>query len=901
MAVTRNADRRAEGRMAEPSDRIRDETLKRLRRPLFLTRAGMVAERVTRGFWPVWSILFLLIAALGFGAQDVMPVEIVWGGGVLAIAGLAWSVIHGVRRFRWPTRTEALSRLDATLPGRPIAAITDAQALGRSDQASSGVWRTHVARMADRAAQARAERPDLRVARRDPFALRYVAATAILLAILFGSVWRVTEVPALASGGVPVNADSGPTWEAWVEPPAYTGKPSLYLNSLAGDRLDVPEGSMATLRLYGPADRIAMTETVSGQPAPVADPKAPPETVRALDFEIVRSGTIDITGPGGRTFTLNVLPDNAPTIAFSGDITHEADGTLAQPFTATDDYAVTAGKATVTLDGAAIDRRYGLATDPEPQPDLVLDLPMPITGSRANFTDSLVEDASKHPFANLPVRMTLEVTDGRGQSGVSETRSLVLPGRRFFDPLASAVIEMRRDLLWNRGNGARVAQILRALTHEPEGFIKNERAFLMLRVAMRRLDAGLAQGPLSQTIRDEMAEALWEIAVLIEDGGLADALARMQQAQERLSEAIRNGASPSEIQKLMDDLKQATDDYIRQLAENMQRQGADEPDQQAQNQGQQITGDQIQQMMDEIQKLMEEGRMAEAQELLDQLSRMMENLKVTEGQGANGPQGPGGKAMKNLQDTLRGQQDLSDDSFRDLQQQFNPGQPGQGPQGQGQQPGQPGQGQGQGQDGQGQQGQDQGDGQMPGQDPRPGQGQGQGGDPQQGQGSGSLAERQQALRDELRRQQQGQLPGEGTPEGDAARQALKDAERAMDGAEQALRDGDLSGAIDKQAEAIENLREGLRNMGDAMARNQQEQPGGQQGEKFGDAGREMPRDPLGRDAGQSGRIGTDQNMLQGEDIYRRARDILDEIRRRAGEQARPKTERDYLRRLLDQF
>jgi hypothetical protein len=42
-------------------------------------------------------------------------------------------------------------------------------------------------------------------------------------------------------------------------------------------------------------------------------------------------------------------------------------------------------------------------------------------------------------------------------------------------------------------------------------------------------------------------------------------------------------------------------------------------------------------------------------------------------------------------------------------------------------------------------------------------------------------------------------------------------------------------------------------------------------------------------------------MLQGEDIYRRAQDILDEIRRRSGEQARPESERDYLRRLLDQF
>jgi hypothetical protein len=352
----------------------------------------------------------------------------------------------------------------------------------------------------------------------------------------------------------------------------------------------------------------------------------------------------------------------------------------------------------------------------------------------------------------------------------------------------------------------------------------------------------------------------------------------MRQAQERLSEAIRNGASPEEIQRLMDELRQATDDYIRMLAENMQPQDGDGTDERdmAENQGQQITGDQIQQMMDEIQRLMEEGRMAEAQELLDQLSRMLENLQVTQGEGGEGMQGPGGQAMRNLQDTLRQQQGLSDEAFGDLQEQFNPGGGGER-QRPGENQGQE-QGQNQGQDGQQGEGQD---------------GEGQGDDR-------SLADRQEALRDQLRRQSQGPLPGQGTEEGRAAREALDQAGRAMEEAEEALRDGDLGRAIDRQAEAIENLREGLRGLGDAIARENGDQTG-QQGEAFGEAGREMPRDPLGRSMGSDGRIGTDENMLQGEDVYRRAEELLGEIRRRSGEQTRPETERDYLRRLLDSF
>jgi hypothetical protein len=70
---------------------------------------------------------------------------------------------------------------------------------------------------------------------------------------------------------------------------------------------------------------------------------------------------------------------------------------------------------------------------------------------------------------------------------------------------------------------------------------------------------------------------------------------------------------------------------------------------------------------------------------------------------------------------------------------------------------------------------------------------------------------------------------------------------------------------------------------------------------MGQANDQGRRDPLGRETGQNGRIGTDQQLLQGEDVYRRAEELLDEIRRRQGDQSRTTEERDYLRRLLDQF
>ncbi|MBB97864.1 MAG: TIGR02302 family protein [Rhodobacteraceae bacterium] len=854
--------------------------LRDLRRPLILTRLGMGAERLWRAFWPALSVLMVVMAALMLGLQDLLAVEIVWAAAVLSVLGLGAAAARGVRRFHWPTRAEALARLDETMPGRPIQALMDDQAIGGDDPASIAVWQAHQARMAARAANARAPQPDLRLATRDPFALRYVAALCLAVGLIFGSILRVQSVTDMAPGGA-AQAAAGPSWEGWIEPPRYTGKPTIYLADVDGDTVDIPEGARITLRFYGEVGALTLAETVSGRTEDLPSASAPGQ-----DFTVTQSGEITIDGPGGRTWQVAMIDDADPTVDVTAAPEAEAAGQMSLPFAAGDDYGVVAGTATITLDLDAVDRRHGLVVDPEPREPITVSLPMPIAGDRSQFTESLIEDLSEHPFANLPVTFTLQVEDETGQTGVSAPFHHVLPARRFFDPLAGAIIEQRRDLLWNRDNGPRIAQILRAVSYRPEEIFRSDTAYLRLRVILRRLELFNDYG-ITDDQQAEIAQALWDLALILEEGDLGDALERLRRAQERLSEAMKNGASDQEIAELMQELREATDEYMRQLSRQAQQEGQQgDQNQQMSENSMQMSQDDLQRMMDRIQELMEQGRMAEAEQALRELQEMMENMRVTQGQG-QGQQSEGQRAMEGLAETLRDQQGLSDQAFRDLQEQFNPGaNSGESQQNEGRD-GQQGQGQQHGQGGQGQPGQ-------------PGQGQpGQGQQGQQGQpDAGSLAERQQALRDELRRQQQN-LPGAGTPEGDAVQRSLDRAGRAMDEAEESLRQDDLAGAIDNQAEAMDALREGMRELGDQMAQQQQEgQPG--QGNSEGDR-QAQNRDPLGRDQGSNGSLATDDSLLQGEDVYRRAQELLDEIRRRSGDGERPDVELDYLRRLLERF
>ncbi|MEL6532282.1 MAG: DUF4175 domain-containing protein [Pseudomonadota bacterium] len=879
----------------------RNSPLSRVRLPIGATRASMAAERVVVAFWPLFTLVALVFAALAFRIVDVVAPTVLLALGAVIVALAVWALVFGVRRFRLPSVQEARNRLDASLSGRPIQALQDTPALGENDPQAAAVWRAHLKRMAERAAQARAPRPDLRVSGRDPFALRLIAGTALILALMFGALSRVGDVSSAVVS--PLEASSGgPSWEGWVEPPLYTGRPSLYLNDILQGEFSAPLGSRVTVRFYGSDEALSLRETISTEPRAEGSLATDP----AQEVVLGRSGTLAVDGPGGQAWEISVLPDQPPVAAFDGELVGIPPGQMQLGFSATDDYGVVSGRAIIRLNPSAADRRFGLAVDPEPREPVILDLPMPFSGSRTEFTELLIDDLSEHPYANLPVTISLEVFDHAGQMGsVSQTFDR-LPGRRFFDPRANALIEMRRDLLWSRENARRTMQILRAITWQGEELFDDGAALLLIRGAIRRLESGVDS--LSEETRDEVAEILWRTALMIEEGDLADALEQLRRAQDRLQEAMRQGASDEEIAQLMDELRQAMDEYMQQLAENAQP-GTDQPDQSGETQEMSMAD--IEEMMRRIEELIQQGRMAEAQQLMDQLRQMMENMQMTQGDGGgDGPRTPGQEAMEGLQDTLRDQQDLSDDSFQELQEQFGNRQPPNQP-GQQSQPGQPGQ-QGQQQGQQAQNGQPQG---QPGQQGQPqGQAQAQGGPQvpgetdggQTGQGQGgeadgrSLAERQQDLLRQLQDQAQN-LPGGASEEGEEALRRLQDAGRAMDDAADALENGDIAGALDDQSDALEALREGMAQLGRALAEEQGLQEQGQ-GQAEGNLSPDSPmQDPLGRQAGNSGAFGSEESFEQREEAFRRSRELLEELRRRSAELDRSDTELDYLRRLLERF
>ncbi|MGE5503709.1 MAG: DUF4175 domain-containing protein [Actinomycetota bacterium] len=780
-----------------PTEPPADPDARRLSRRLAWARLALGWERL----WPaVVPILSLAAAFAALALFDVLPRLPAWLH-ALVLAGfaggagfLAW---RGVAAWRTPTVDEAARRLerDSGLAHRPLAALADVPVAG-----DEVLWQAHRRRMARLAQSLRVAPPAPGMAARDPRALRFAALLLLVIALAGG--WTQAG-PRLAraldpglSAMMPVAA-----LEVWITPPAYTGLPPVML--VPGRGADTPT--------VVPAGSKAMAVLSGGWGAAAIEVDGRATAFQRLDDgsqrgEVVldRGSRLAVT-QGFRTvahWPVTVMRDALPSIAFTEPPAAGDRGRLHIVAEASDDYGL--AKAWVSM------RRLGAPDGEEP---LVVELPLPGGRPRAAAIDGW-HDLTAHPWAGLPVVATPTAQDGLGQVGTGEPVTVTLPERSFTNPLARALVEKRRLVTDDRYTGPDVSRWLAQLLAEPDALKGDERVVLALALA-RRVLMDVDEFDLA-----EVQDLLWNAALRLEEGDLAGAEKALEDARRELEQALSGDAPAEEVQRLLDQYEAALERYLEALAERLAETGR-EPAAGAQV----LSDDDLQQMLDGMRGLAETGDREAMRQMLDQLSKTLQGL-----QAATPQMGEAGKAMQQLRDVARRQQEMQGQSFRRSQE---------------------------------------------GQDGQPGS---------EGQ---RAAQSQEALRKAL--DQAGKALGQAT--GGSAPSALDQAGQAMVGASGALARGAWGEAAEQQGEALRLMREGA---ADAMKRLDA------QGRGSGQLGL-VPRDPLGRPMRGAGFGDDGSTRLPARSEVQRAREILDELRRRAQDWHRPEDERDYLHRLLRQF
>lgn len=883
-------------------------------RKIWRARMAAVFEQLWLKLWLVLAVVaaFLLVSYLGIWSYLPTPVHVI----LLGAFGLALvAALVSMARVTWPSREDAIRRIERVsgVPHRPATSYEDTLTTPSSDPATQAIWQAHRTRMAALLGKLKSGKPRPRTDRFDPFAVRAALVLALVgLTGLLGD--RIGERVRDAFTFGAATAKTEARLDAWLTPPTYTGRPPVMLADGAGGariqsavdgegkaRLpEVPTKSVLIVRVGGMGSAplsIEVKPTVAaGETAPTERIEAKPEKdvgdLKEVRYEMTRSATVRALAGGSElaAWQIVVIPDQLPRISLSRPPELTPRGSLKVTYKVEDDYGVaSAGVILKKLPDPPRDPKKAWA-QPEPlrgpraplfrPPKLELRLPRPNATSAEAHT---YFEMASHPWAGRKVIMMLEAKDVAGQVGKSPGFEMVLPERQFTQPLARALVEQRKKLLEDSRYRPSVVLALDALTLEPEGFIDDSRVYLGIRTARHRLMSDRTRAGYKSVV-----DQLWQIALRIEDGNLSDAERALKDAQDKLAKALENGASEEEIKQLMQELRQALNEFMKQLAQQNQ----DGQPQDGQNQDQQtLAQEDLERMMRNLEEMAKSGSREQAQQLLSEMQDLMERLQAGRQDQAQAQKNQEMmKMMEELGNMVGDQQQLMDDTFGERREKGDEQQGGRN--GQKPPPGMKGMG------GDGQQGDV---GAPPGQSDQAqrGRGQrGQGGEGQQGQGDqfgqgdgqrglDDLTQRQRQLKDRL-----GQLQKQMREKGGNPSQQLQDAEGAMKSAEEALQRGDLEEATEQQGRALDQMRQGAQNMAQEMMRNMPQ--------RYGQSG-DTPRDPLGRPQRSQGPdLGTSVKVPDQIDVQR-AREILEELRRRLGEATRAPVELDYLERLLRRF
>ena len=814
--------------------------------------------RLAQGFERLWAALHwpivIALAAAALVIGGVLPMLPAWPRlAVLVAISLAflWS-LRPVLGLRWPSRHEAMRRVEekSGLSHRPVSAREDRLSTG-SDPLQQAIWEEHRLRQMRGLKDLKAGTPQSRWRDIDPRALRLPAALAVFAALILGpGDTRGNLVDSLAfsapAPAIPLTLD------AWLKPPAYTGRPPVLLTSPAmAERLkaepeiEVPEKSTLALRISGAkAPALSFHALTDGsEPAPEVTGFSPKvktaDGVFQAEVPMNRPATVTVTD-GGKplgSWRIALIPDAPPSVEIIGEPSGDSSGMLTAKWKAADDYGVTGITADIYL---ADEQDEGVGfTDPgifefDP-PKLKVSLRK---ASPKEETGDSKADMAEHPWAGFMVEMTLTARDAAGNKTESAKRVFRLPERQFVNPLARALIEQRRRLILNADDSQGVADMLDALLTYPQGLIEGSGTHIAIAAALSRL-----RNAEDRDTVDGVIAMLWQIAVNVEDGRAADAKAEVEALRKELQRALREGASKERIAELTDRLRKALDRYMKQMMAEAQKRMQNGQAQKMPQQGKSISPQDLQKMLDMIQKLSESGANEAAEQMLSELENILRNLQPGMPQQGQMQPGPMSEMLDKLSDLMRQQQKLMDDTQRAQPDGMN----------EGQQPGdQPGESQ---------------------------------------QGMGGLGDRQQDLGKMLQ-----ELMEQMGKNGLQAPRSFGEAGKNMQGAEGSLREGDREQALGNQGEAMAKLREGAKGLTRQMLQQGQGQQGndGQTGEARGD-----DRDPLGRPMPNRGEdTGPDKDMLPSELAIQRAREILEMLRSRAGDTGLPKIERDYIDRLL---
>ncbi|MEH6629926.1 MAG: DUF4175 family protein [Halopseudomonas aestusnigri] len=815
-----------------------------------MTRLILFWEAFLSVSWAFWATLLTSIIIILLDIPVLLPT---WAHLVFLIAAaiiLVSTAIWATIKFKLPDRHAAFRRLEQTnnLSHRPLSSIGDRPL--RATKSGLTLWFKNKKRLEESLSSLTISPPRPILFQLDPYGLRSLIILGLFVSAFSFDQWTSRISAAFELDRLmPADQTGGVNYSMWLTPPDYTGSPPLFFDKdfSIPEQLDLPQGSRALIQVHGqermPDLELAKKDIVMERTG---------ETSHESSFIVRESGELSVGTSFSSLIVTNIylVADLSPEIIFTEKPLENDQGLLKISFESRDDYGTT-----------ALDIMFW---QKEPNEAEIINLPLPASQS-TKYEGQYYLDLTDHILAGEQVWFQLSVQDAIEQKGYTEAIKIKIPERTFTHPLARQLVKLRKDLNIpeNKGN---VVAMLGGLVKRPNYYDYDSLVSLTMAIAGKHLLFDTSQ----EAERDSQ-NILWKTALHLENGRLSAAQRNLRDIQKQLREALSSQAAPEEINRLMDKLQQAVDSLLAKMLEQFlndpERENPPPPPEGAQS----LESKDLQKLIDQARMLAENGSMEEAMQLLSQLQNMLENLAFQQGSQSQDSAGDKGReTFEDLQNLTKQQEELLENSYQRQQEQ---------------------------QDG-GNQQSDRGNKPssrtMPG-DGRPGD-QGQGNNQQQARDARS----QERLRQELEQLMENiqELLGSVPEDFDQAEQSMGIARDALEGQDGSGKESEQ--AVRAQTRSLRKLQNGTEQAAEKYLKMLSQTPERGSGWVRGKDG--SGRDPFGRNIeNEGGSIAKQGVSLPDKADLLESRRILQELRDRRNDRARPKDERTYIKRLLDRF
>ena len=641
-----------------------DQALPRLRR-----RAGRILR--LEGCWPI--LLPALAALCGFAvlALLLLPQRLpFWLHLPLVlllaafVASRAWHALRGTT----PASGDMIDRRIEQRSGlrhRPLQTLLDRPAGGAADALQQAVWQAHRERARAGLHRLRAGPPRLGLLGHDAGRLSLVLLPVLALAWI----WAGTAAPGrLASGFLPGLFDPpgpAPRMQAWITPPDYARMAPVFLTDPRGEST-MPFGSVLQVSLTGlhGAPRLATRDLDPGHPLSGDGPGFTrlSEGSWSLTRTLDGSAGFSLRGNGRALadWTIRIAPLPATLLAWDG-----APGAAAGssepwrtrlPWRVGHPYGLNTLLAEIRL---ADPGQSGRAIP-------VLRVPIPLAPGTRQAHGATLSDLSADPRAGEVVIARLVATDVTGQTTQGPEARFTLPVRPFRNPLARAVLDMRKRVALGRESRGDGADDLQALAEAPGQFASDTGMFLnFASIAALLREDEVADAPAVE----ETTGRLWELALALEDGlhndrpgarAAADVRAARQSVAEQLDRMRQLGdkgqsdKEQSELERRIQALSQAIARRMQALAEQARRDHTTLP---PMPDAKVLSGADLGRMMQQMRDAAAHGHAQEAMRQLEQMQSMLDRMRAATPQD-----------LQSLQEQAEAQRQAQEqtDALRDL-------------------------------------------------------------------------------------------------------------------------------------------------------------------------------------------------------------------------------------------